>query len=110
MKTVTDQKSVFFSTEFNDTFNDEQLRDLHEKKVGNWLYVIGLQLELVKLSNGVLSKLVELETYLSKLDQSVGSFWIELCSPQWLLWYNTGYWNILLKRWDLQLLSVIVRS
>ncbi|GLJ36608.1 hypothetical protein SUGI_0736100 [Cryptomeria japonica] len=70
MKPRADQKSDLFSKEFNDTFNGDQPRDLQKKEVGSWLYTIGLGLESLKLSNDVLSKLEELDSYLSKADQS----------------------------------------
>ncbi|GLJ21254.1 hypothetical protein SUGI_0390130 [Cryptomeria japonica] len=70
MKPGADQKSDLFSKEFNDTFNGDQLRDLQkEKEIGNWLFLIGLQLESMKFHDGVLSKLEELDSYLSKVDQ-----------------------------------------
>lgn len=69
------RKAFFSSKEFDDAFSGDQLRGLQkEKEIGNWLYVVGLHLESMKLPNGIISTLEELDSYLSNVDQSVGGF------------------------------------
>ena len=63
-------KNQVFASEFNDTFNGEQLRNLQKEKQLGWLYILGLQLEHMESSNDVLSRLKEIETYLTNVEQT----------------------------------------
>ena len=63
-------KNQVFYSEFNDTFNSEQLRKLQKEKQLGRLYVLGWKLEQMESSNDVLSKLEEIETYLTNVEKA----------------------------------------